>query len=233
MAVPPKTSDVFFREVDEELRRDQLLTAWRRYGRIAVVVVIVALLALAGFLWWQHHREQQHQASGEQLSQALTDLGSGHPQAANTSLATLATSDVPGYRAAARMTQADVALSNRDTAGAARLFAAVAADANVGQPFRDLAMIRQTSAEFDRLPPQTVIDRLAPLRRADNAFFGSAAEMTALAYLKLNRPREAGALFAQIVRNRHAPAAIKDRAAAMAGSLGVDVGDQTEGNTIQ
>ena len=233
MAVPPKSTDVFFREVDEELRRDQMMAAWRNYGRLAVAAIVVALLALAGFLWWQHHREQQNQAAGEQLSRALSDLSGGHPQAASTALTALAGSDVSGYRAVVRLTQADAALGNNDAAGAARLFAAVAADTSVGQPFRDLALIRQTSAEFDSLPPQTVISRLAPLRQPNAAFFGSAAELTGLAYLKLNRPREAGALFGQIVRNDHVPAALKDRATAMATSLGIDVGDQTEGNVTR
>ena len=37
LAVPPNTNEAFLREVDEELRRDQLVDVWRRYGTLAIV----------------------------------------------------------------------------------------------------------------------------------------------------------------------------------------------------
>ena len=36
-------SDIF-REIDEELRRDNLLKLWQRYGRYVIGVVVLALL---------------------------------------------------------------------------------------------------------------------------------------------------------------------------------------------
>ena len=37
MALTPQNEETFFREVDEELRREQLGSFWRRYGRLLLV----------------------------------------------------------------------------------------------------------------------------------------------------------------------------------------------------
>ena len=46
MALPPVTDDAFIREVDEEVRRDQLSQLWRRYGRWTLIAVGLFLVAL-------------------------------------------------------------------------------------------------------------------------------------------------------------------------------------------
>ena len=53
-------------------------------------------------------------------------------------------------------------------------------------------------------------------------WFGSAGELVAGAYLKLDRPQEAGRLFAAIAKDKKVPDSIRSRAVQMAGSLGVD-----------
>ena len=164
MAVPPNTSDAFQREVDEELRREELAAAWKRYGILFVGVVVIGLAAYGGWLFWQHRQLQQAGQQGEKFDQAYVDLEANRTKAAEQPLAELATSRVAGYRALARFTQADLLLQKKDLKGAAAKFAEIAADASIGQPFRDLALIRQTSAEFDTLKPDVVINRLRAAR---------------------------------------------------------------------
>ena len=92
----------------------------------------------------------------------------------------------------------------------------------------DLALVRQTYAEFDSLKPQTVIDRLKPLAVKGAPWFGSAGELLAVAYLQLRRNREAGALFGEIAKDQKVPESLRQRAVQMAGVLGVDAIDQVE-----
>ena len=42
-------SDIF-REIDEELRRDNLLKLWSRYGRYIIAVAVFALLVAGGIV---------------------------------------------------------------------------------------------------------------------------------------------------------------------------------------
>ena len=69
---------------------------------------------------------------------------------------------------------------------------------------------------------KTVIDRLKPLSIPGNPWFGSAGELTALAYMKLGKDNLAGPIFAQIAKQEGVPASGRSRAQQMAGALGVD-----------
>jgi hypothetical protein len=53
--------------------------------------------------------------------------------------------------------------------------------------------------------------------------------MVALAYLKQQKPAEAARIFAAMAKDQSIPASIRSRAVQMAGSLGVDAVQQTDG----
>jgi hypothetical protein len=228
LALTPQSNEQFAREVDEELRREEALALWKRWGKLIVAVIVAGLLAFAGWLYWQSHREGVAGEQGVKFNQAMDDLGANQQAKAAPALAELATSGNAGYATLAKFTQADIALQKDDLKGAAKLFADVAGDSAIAQPLRDLALVRQTSAEYDSLQPQVVIDRLRPMAVKGNAFFGSAGEMTAIAHLRMNRRDLAGRLFGEIARDDTVPASIRQRAVQMAGVLGVDAIDETK-----
>ena len=224
MALTPQNNEAFLREVDDELRRDQLMTFWERYGRWTIAAIVVALAAFAGFLYWQHRRTEAAGVEGETLQAAYDALGAGQTEQAAKTLAPIAASGGPGYRALALMTQADILLGKKQDKAAAAIFARIAADQGIAQPFRDLALIRQTTAEFDTLKPQVVIERLRPLAVPANPYFGSAGELLAIAYLDSGRKDLAGTLFGQIAASDQVPDSIRQRAVQMAGTMGVAAG---------
>ncbi|MEG3146303.1 tetratricopeptide repeat protein [Sphingomonas sp. RT2P30] len=226
MAVPPNTNEAFLREVDEELRRDQLATAWRRYGRWVVLAVLGGLAALGGWLYWQHYQQQRSNAEGEKLLAAYDQSAAGKDAQAAPVYTDLAASSSPGYRAAARFAQADVLLKKNDLKAAAAKFAEVAADQSIAQPFRDLALIRQTTAEYDQLKPQVVVDRLRLLAQKGNPWFGSAGELVGAAYLQMDRRELAQKLFSQMSTDDGVPESIRKRAGDMAAALGASVNQE-------
>jgi hypothetical protein len=120
------------------------------------------------------------------------------------------------------LTLAASMLQRGDNAGAAKGFAAIANNASLDQPWRDLALVRQTAAEYDGLTPATVIARLKPMAVKGHPWFGSAGEMVAVAYLNSGQRPLAGKLFAEIGKDEQVPESIRSRAVQMAGALGVD-----------
>src|SRR3546814_2108221 len=78
---------------------------------------VAALLALVGFLYWRHHQEQVAGTQGEQFQQAIDALGANKVDEASKQLAPLAASDIDGYRAMARFTEADILLQKNDLKG--------------------------------------------------------------------------------------------------------------------
>jgi len=227
LALTPQNNEAFLREVDEELRRDQIGNFWRRYGKWLAVLLVVGLAAFGAWLWWQNDQRQKAGLEGEQLDTALAQLTQNQPDAAAPALEALAKSERPGYRAAAKLALADMAMAKQDLSAAAAGFRAVSEDQTLAKPYRDLALVRQTAAEFDRLEPAVVIERLAPLAKPGNPWFGSAGEMVAIAHMRANQPKQAGELFARIGNDQAVPPTIRSRAVQMAGLLGVDAVDQT------
>ena len=135
MAVPPNTDAAFLREVDEELRRDELARAWRRYGIAGIVAIVLGILAFGGWQLWSAHQQTVSGEQGEILSKAYEDIAAARTDAARTKLDTLATSGVGGYRALAAMSEADLLLTKNDLRGAAAKFAKVAPTRRSASPF--------------------------------------------------------------------------------------------------
>lgn len=228
MAQPPETNDAFLREVDEELSYDRLMGFLRSHGRTLLIVIGIGLTGLAGSLWWQSHQVDVLGQQGEQLSAGIKDLASGKVDGVPAKLAPLAANGSEGYRASAKLLLASMAQEKGDMATAIAGFKAVAADASLDQNWRDVALVRQTVAEYDTLAPDVVIDRLKGLAIPGRPWFGTAGELVGIAYLKQNKPNLAGPLFAQIARDKTIPASVAERARQMATSLGIDVPTDTK-----
>ena len=222
MAQPPEVNETFLREVDENLRRDQLRDFFKTYGNWLVAALVLFLAASGGLIWWKQHRVEQHEVEVEKLAQAYKDVGTGNSAQAPQQFDELSKSGSKAVRASAMFARAAVALQQNDTNLAINTFKSIAADSGLPKPYRDAALIRQTALEFDKIQPQDVITRLAPLAKPGEPWFGTAGEMTALAMIKQGKRQEAGQLFAAIAKDKSVPDTIRARAVQVAGSLGVD-----------
>ena len=222
MALPPDTADSFVREVDENLRRDQMAERAKRYGGVIIGAVVLFLLAVAGYLYWQNRQQKQAEAGTEQLTVALQDIGANRIASAPAKLDTLRQSDAEGVKAIAGLTRAALALQQGNRKLAAAVYAEVAADKSLAKPYRDLALVRGTSLEFDTLKPDDVIARLQPLAVAGEPFFGSAGEMIGMALLAKGQKPAAAQLFAKIAADDGVPDTLRARAVQVAGTLGLD-----------
>ena len=208
--------------MDDALREDQVFTALQRYGKPVGAAIIAGLIGLAGWLWYQNHTNTVAGEQGEVLTKALDQLEARNLKGATTELAPLAKDSGAGYRASAKLLEAGILAEQSKTDEAVKAFAAVAADADAPQAYRDLASIREVALTFDKIGPEKVIERLKPLAVPGNAWFANAGEVVGTAYLKQGKNDLAGALFAQIAKDKTAPDSLRRRARQMAGLLGVD-----------
>jgi hypothetical protein len=228
LAQPPEVTDTFLREVDENLRRDQLRDFFTANAPWLIAAVVLFLAASGGLIWWNQHKLQRSEADVEQLAQIYKDIGSGNMSRTPQQLDELTQNGSKAVRASAEFTSAAVALQQGNVKSAAATYKTIAADDGLPGPYRNAALVRETAIEFDQLQPQAVIARLEPLAKRGEPWFGSAGEMTALALLKQGRRQEAGQLFTAIAKDARAPDAIRARATEFAASLGVDAGAATQ-----
>lgn len=223
MAVKPTDqSDVFLREVDEELRREQISNFFTRYGWWVIGAVLLLIAAIGGYLWWQEQRRSAAAEQGVMLVETMKAVQAGNRAAAQPKVDQLVESNIEGYRVAGLFARADLQVEANQIPQAVATLRSIAESNDFAEPYRQAALIRQTQLEFDNLAPQAVVQRLGPLAQAGQPFFGTAGELVAIAWLKAGQPNRAAPIFAAVARDEEVPPSIRQRAVQMAGSLGVN-----------
>jgi hypothetical protein len=214
--------EVLLREVDEAYREEQVAELFRRYGKPIGIVLALALASFGGYLLWNSQREGDYEQQSEELVKSIDAIEAGNYDTAAPALDKLLAEGGDGQRAAARLLQAGVALRQGREADAARLYGQVRLDDDAPQAYRDLATIREIAVAFDSMDKAQVVTRLKPLAVSGNAWFGSAGELLAMAYLEQNRRDLAGPLLAKIAQDEEVPQSIRSRSRQLAGVLGID-----------
>ena len=224
MARPPSTevNETFLREVDEEYRRDKVRDFFVDNRVFLVSVAVLFLAAAGGWIWWQSHQQKQTGHQVEELAAIFQDIGSGKTQQAPGRLDALEQNSSDAVRTTAIFTSAALDLQNNNPKAATAKYRSIAEDEGQPDPYRQIALIRQTALEFDQLKPEEVIARMKPLAVPGEPWYGSAGEMTALALIKQGKQAEAGRLFAAIGRDERVPEVLRGRFVQMASSLGID-----------
>ena len=216
--------DGFLREVDEALREEQVVDAFRRFGKPVGALIAVVLLSLAGYLYWDNSVKSTAALLSEKQMLALDKLQAGQLGAAAADFEALTREGPDASRTLAAMNLAAIAAEQGKVDEAARRFAAVEADPKAPRLYRDLAAVREVTLRYDTMKPDEVITKLKPIAVPGNAFFGSAGELLGMAYLDAGKPDMAGALLAQIGQDKKVPQSIRVRVRQVAGGLGYDGG---------
>lgn len=239
MAIPPPSNivpatkaaerdaaqqDGFLREVDEALREEQVVDAFKRFAKPVGALLVVGLLALGAYLYWDNSVKGDAGRRSEQAMIALDKLQAGQLDAAAKDFEALAKDGPDVSRTLALVNLAAIAAEQGKIDEAAKKFAAIAADPKAPKLYRDLAAVREVSLRFDTMKPDDVIARLKPVAVPGNAYFGTAGELLGMAYLDAGKPDLAGALFAQIGQDKTVPQSIRVRVRQIASGLGYDGG---------
>lgn len=222
LAVKPRDDDAFLREVDEELRRDQVSGFFTRYGWWIIGGAVLLLAAVGGAIWWNQRQAAQAGEGSQKLVQVIEQLDANNARGASAAIDELAASDRAAYRYSALFLRANAQIQTNAIPAAVATLGSIAGDENAPQPYRDAALIRQTQLEYDQLPPAQVVQRLQGYARAGNPWLGTTGEMVAVALIRQQRGPQAAQILSAMARDPGVPESIKSRAIQMASALGVD-----------
>jgi hypothetical protein len=200
-----------FREVDEDLKRDQALELWKRYGKYAIAFAMAVVVATAGIVGWQNYRESQRQADGRAYALAMDLVNKGDVAAASAAMTEIANNS-GAYRTLAAFEQAGLKLRAGDHAAAAKIYDQVAADGAANQAFRDLATILSGLASIDSADSSSLGKKLQPLLAPGQAFRPSALELEGLLALKAGDFKTAKQTFQELADDVTAPGGLRQRA---------------------
>jgi hypothetical protein len=210
-------SDIF-REIDEELRRDNLLKLWSRYGRYVVVAVVGVLLIAAGVVAWRNHQLAERRAEATRYAGALNLVQDGKSAEAEKVFGAIS-KEGGGYALLASFEEAGLLAKSGNGKGAIAIYERIAATPGIEPEFHGLAVLLSVMQGMPEADPQRTIARLAPLTADGNPWRPSALELTALARLKAGDKKAALDLYKGLADDLTAPRSLRARAAEMAAAL--------------
>lgn len=200
----------FFREVEEDYRRDQVLKIWKRYNGLIIAGAVLLVAAVGGWRYWQHAQAVRAETASEQFDKATKLAQGGKTEDADKAFAALRSEAPAGYQMLARFrTAAD--LGKRDAAAGAADYDRLAADTGLGDGLRDLARLRAALLRLDGPDPSAALTSLQGLAAPTGAFRHTAREMLGLAALKRGEYEAAGRWFDQIAADADTPQGLRQR----------------------
>lgn len=213
------SADLLIREVDDELRHEQMQQLWRKYGSVAVAAAVALVLSVAGWQGWNTWQAKQRQQSGASFTAAIQALEQGKRDDALAALGKVAADGSAGYQVLADMKLADIKLAGGDRDGAVALYERVAAS-SADEVYRDLARLKAAYLKLDGTEPAAVEKMVEKLALESSPWRHSAREVLALAAAKRGDEAKAAELFRKIADDPAAPQGVRARAAEMLAATG-------------
>ncbi len=129
------SDDSLFREVDEEVRQDQLKKIWDQYGNYILALCVGIVLAVAALKGWQYWQVKQSQSAAATYADALKLIADGKRNDGEKALSTIGH---PGFGRVAKLRQAASLGVEGKTDEAVAIYDGIAADGGADPSLRDL-----------------------------------------------------------------------------------------------
>jgi len=217
--------EALFREVEEDLRSEQLLRLWKRFGGYVIAAAVTVVVVVAGVEGWTAWQSSVRTKEAERYFTASVATPQAESPAVAQALETLRDTGQTGYAALAGLRRADMLANQGDVSAAIQAYDALSADGSAPQAVRDLASMLAALRALDLEDVDSVRGRLRPMTGADNPWRPLAQEMLALLASKDGQVAEARALYESLADDREAPQGVRRRAADMLLALGGPDGD--------
>jgi hypothetical protein len=205
----------FFREVDEDYRRDQTARFLKTYGAYLIAGAFVILAIVGGYKYEMQRRAAEAASGGDALSNALNLIDAGNRDEAEKALATLAGNGPGAYRVLARLHAAAESVANRQLESALQDYRGVADDAAAPSALRDFARIQIAAMSVDKESYESLARQLEAFRSGTSEWRFAAKEILGLAAYKEGKKDEAEQLYREIISDGDAPAGMRQRAQVM------------------
>lgn len=206
-------SDIF-REVDEEIRKEDYAALWKRYGPLVIGAAVLLVLAVAGFQGWKAYQRDQALEASARYAEAVDRIGNDR-DAALTALEEIADPTAEGYGLLAAFRRAELLAGKGDTDAAVAIWDRIAASAEPPQAFRAMATILSVLHRMDGGDPDMLSQRLERIAQSNQPFRATALELQGLLAHRQGETARAVELFTRIADAPDVPAAQRQRATQM------------------
>ncbi|MGB5864281.1 MAG: hypothetical protein WBG95_08260 [Sulfitobacter sp.] len=209
-------SDGFIEEVTEELRRDQMMGALKRYGWIAVL----AVLLVVGGAAFSEYRKAQARAQAEGLGDAMLAALESDEAAARVAGLQSVQTETPQAAAMLALLTATEQTAADDLEGAVVNLDAVAVNPDIPQVYRQIAQFKSLTLQSETLPAADRIQGFEALSAAGGTLRLMAQEQLALIAIEEQDIAGAIALYQGVLSDAQVTPDLQQRALQVIVALG-------------
>ena len=204
--------DSFIREVNDELRSDQMRGVWARFGGVIIAIAVLIVVGTIGKVGYEYWSESSASKSGDEFLAALTLAKADKADEAIAAFGALEKDGYGAYPVLARMRAATLQAQKGDTEAAIATFSRIAKDTSIAPAMRDAARIRAAYLLVDTGTYEQVSAEVEQLAVPANGLRHSAREALGLAAYKAGDMAKAKGWFQQITDDAQSPRNLANRA---------------------
>ena len=212
-------SDSLLREVDEELRREQMQKIWERYNGVILGAAALIVLSVGGYKFLEGRRLAASQAAGAEFASALKLSEQNKTDDATKAFEKISHTGPAGYAALAKLNLAGVHAKAGQTAEAVAAYQAIVNDSAADSLLRNFAQLQIATLKLGDADYTEQQNRLTPLAGDDGAFKITARELLGLSAYKAGKFDEARKYFEPLLIDPKASRAIQERVKIVMGEI--------------
>lgn len=211
------SNDSFIDEVNEEVRRDKLYAAFRKYGWIGVV----AVLLIVGGSAWNEYAKSAARAKAQAFGDAVLAAMANNDPAARVAALDAVTGD-RSQTGVLQLLAASEAVAATDVDAALAGLRKVVDEAALPVIYRDLARLKLVTLAGDRIDTAERDNLLATIAAPGAPYRLLAMEQQALVMVADGKPADAVTLLRAILNEQGLTAALQRRVTQLIVALGED-----------
>jgi len=203
-----------FREVEADLRREQLARYWHKYGVYVIGVALLIVVSVGGYQAWTWRQNSLAAADGAAFVQASGQQEDGNLDDASEQFASLAKGGSGSYSELASLRLAAVSAAQGEDEAAVAAYDKVA-NRTDDTMLRGFARVQAATLLVDQAPLADIESRLEGMREGSNPWRHSVRELLAMAASRAGENEKARELYQELLSDGDTPPPMRQRAQMM------------------
>lgn len=214
-----ENDDSLFREIKEEIRREQMEKIWKRYSGLILGGAALIVIGVGGYQYWQAHRVATEEAAGAKFAAAETLSDDKKKDEADKAFQAIADGGPAGYAALAKLRLAGAEVKEGKSAEAVATYDALAKQPGADRLLKSFAELQAASLRMADADYTEIQNRLTPLMGDGEPFANTAREFLGIAAYKAKKYDEARKYLEPLLIDPNASADLQERVKIIMGEI--------------